>query len=83
MSDEQLIVLIAAVLWSEAAAPSGITTAEEAAQCARALFDANKKLGPLPTQALPELRKATLSHPTIEERNEAHAARQYEKRRRG
>ena len=81
MSDEQLIVLVAAVLWSES--PNAITTAEEAAKCARALFDANKKLGPLPTQALPELRKATISRPTIEERNEAHAARQYEKRRRG
>lgn len=32
-------------------------------------------------EASPQTRKATLSHPTIQERNEAHAERQYEKRR--
>ena len=80
MSDEQLIVLAAATLMS-AHQTIGEKDWENAVLDARGLYAINKKLGPLPTQALPETRKATLSHPTIQERNEAHAERQYEKRR--
>ncbi len=74
MSDEQLIVLAAAVLHA------GGTSLSGSVEGARALFAENKKLGPLPTQALPETRKATLSHPTVVDRNEAHAEREYNKR---
>jgi len=84
MSDEQLIVLAAAILAPNLAAriPLAVERDSRAAVIwARELFEENRKFGPLPTQALPESRKATLSHPTIEERNEAHAARQYDKRR--
>jgi len=79
MSDEQLILLMAAVMVPRRG-EAGIS-ALEAVTFAREMFAENRKLGRLPTQAIPETRKATLSHPTIEERNEAHAARQYDKRR--
>ncbi len=79
MSDEQLIVLAAAMLMSTHQT-IGEKDWENAVLDARGLYAINKKLGPLPTQALPETRKATLSHPTVADRNKAHAEREYNKR---
>lgn len=73
MSDEQCILVMAAIMRG-----SGIV--QNSIEAAREMFTENKKLGPLPTQALPEIRKAKLSHPTVQDRNEAHAAREYDKR---
>ncbi len=77
MSDDQVIVLAAAILMLSSRYDA---SSEESLRIARELFAENKKLGPLPTQALPETRKATLSHPTVADRNEAHAEREYNKR---
>ena len=95
MSDEQLIVLAASVIFRH-----GNTPQSDCVRVARELFEENRKFGPMgyrcdwckDTKAMQSngktadcpkcvTRKATLSHPTIQERNEAHAERQYSKRR--
>lgn len=73
MTDDQLIVLAAAILRAAG------KDQESAVVESRALLAQHRLLGP-PTQTLPETRKAVLTKPTIQDRNEAYQERQYGKK---
>jgi hypothetical protein len=75
MTDEQLIVLAAAILTTSGKYDANTP---EPVRIARELFEENRKRGSLPT---PEIRKATLSKPTIEQWNEGYEGRMYDKNR--
>lgn len=73
MTEEQLVVLAAAVM------QNFIDNPEEALIRARQLVFKYREMGPITPD--PQVKKATLSKPTVEQWNQGYEERQYEKKR--